>query len=152
MKTARDRAVEQGKACLNPKTVRRYHRRYDEVIKVALEESPKAQIRKGRRGLVLKRGRELSLVERLREYKDAVCMFLQDFDVPFDNNLAERGFRMVKTKAKVSGFFRSFEGAESYLAVMSYIDTARKHGISMFDAMTAAFDGRADIVLDRVRF
>ncbi len=89
------------------------------------------------------------MVFRLESHRDAVCLFMEDFDVPFDNNLAERDLRNIKTKAKVSGGFRSNKGAQDYLDVMSYLSTARKHGIGMFDAMTAAFEGNPDIVLRR---
>ncbi len=88
-------------------------------------------------------------MERLRTYKDAVCRFLHDFDVPFDNNQAERDFRNVKTKMKVSGCFRSSKCAQDYLDIMSYLSTAMKHDVGMFDAMRAVFEGRTDIVLNR---
>ena len=87
------------------------------------------------------------MVERLREHKDSVCLFLRDFDVPFDNNQAERDFRNVKTKMKVSGCFRSSGSAQHYLDVMSFLSTARKRGIGMFEAMIAVFEDRTDIIL-----
>jgi transposase len=65
----------------------------------------------------------------------------------FDNNQAERDVRNVKTKIKVSGCFRAENGAQNYLDIMSYISTGRKHGLSAYEALTAAFAGNAEIVL-----
>ena len=76
-----------------------------------------------------------------------MCLFLRKFIVPFDNNQAERDVRNVKTKTKVSGCFRTTEGAQDYLDVMSYLSTGMKHGVSVFDALTAAFAGNGKIVL-----
>ena len=53
----------------------------------------------------------------------------------------------MKPKLKVSGCFRSEEGARAYLDIMSYIGTAKKHEISAFDAMIAVFEGKGYIVL-----
>ncbi len=150
MKSAKEKAISEGKVALEPERLKSFHRRYSLAITAAKKECPPIQIRKGKNGaLYLKRGRELSLVYRLESHRDAVCLFIEDFDVPFDNNLAERDLRNIKTKAKVSGGFRSNKGAQDYLDVMSYLSTARKHGIGMFDAMTAAFEGNPDIVLRR---
>ena len=74
-------------------------------------------------------------------------LFIRNFDVPFDNNQAERDVRNVKTKSKVSGCFRTESGAQDYLDIMSYISTGRKHGVSAYEALTAAFAGNAEIVL-----
>lgn len=87
------------------------------------------------------------MIERLIALKASVCLFVHDFRVPFDNNQAERDVRNVKTKTKVSGGFRTEDGAKDYVAVTSFLSTARKHNISVFDALTAAFNGNPEIVL-----
>ena len=77
----------------------------------------------------------------------SVCLYIRNFAVPLDNNQAERDVRNVKTKAKVSGCFRTESGAQDYLDIMSCISTGRKHGVSAYEALTAAFAGKAEIVL-----
>ena len=87
---------------------------------------------------VLEKGKILALVERFDNYKASVCLFIHNFMVPFDNNQAERDLRMIKVKTKVSGCFRSEEGARDYLKIMSYVGTAHKQGHNAYDAIRKA--------------
>ena len=94
-----------------------------------------------------KKGKERALIDRLIKLKDSVCLFIHNFLVPFDNNQAERDLRNVKTKAKVSGCFRTKAGALTYLKITSYLSTAKKHGINAFEALALAFKGETEKVL-----
>jgi transposase len=78
-----------------------------------------------------------NLLERLKTYKDGVLRFLCDFTVPFTNNLAEQALRMMKVKMKISGAFRTFEGAADFAALRSVVATARKRGWSILRTLTA---------------
>jgi transposase len=94
----------------------------------------------GKRGRT-KRSKPHNLLLRLDTHADDVLRFATDFAVPFDNNLCERDVRMVKIAQKISGGFRSTEGAEAFLAFRSYLSTAAKQGVNRLDALQQLFNG-----------
>lgn len=138
MKSFRDAAVEKRMQSLSTRCLNRFSKQYDSILKIAREENPLPEQPKGKRGRK-KKGKLLSLIERLDSYKQEICLFTKNFSVPFDNNQAERDIRMVKVKAKVSGGFRTSIGADEFLCIMSYLETARKKGIVLFDAIRRVF-------------
>jgi transposase len=66
-----------------------------------------------------------------------VLRFLVDFEVPFTNNLAEQALRMMKVKMKISGGFRTPEGAQAFAALRSVIATARKQRQNILNVLAA---------------
>jgi transposase len=78
-----------------------------------------------------------NLLIRLRDHEEAVLRFLHDPAVPFTNNVAERGGRMAKVKMKISGCFRTSEGARIFVILRGTADTARKQGWNVLDAIKA---------------
>jgi transposase len=91
------------------------------------ERQPPLTQKPGTRGQKARRPGH-NLLIRLRDYRDDVLRFLKDFTVPFTDNQAERNLRMMKLRMKVSGTFRTPEGAEVFADIRSNISTVRKHG------------------------
>ena len=146
MKKSKEQALDSNKTELDESLLKLLLKEYDEILDYADIEFPSPQKVEGKGRGRAKKGKTRSLIERLRKLKDEVCRFVKDFTVPFDNNLAERDLRNIKTKIKVSGCFRTTDGAENYLKIMSYIGTAKKNGINAVKALKAAFDGTPDII------
>lgn len=147
MKKEKDKTVMQGKDSVSYYHLHKFDKQYDEIIKTAYEENPLPEVNEKKRGRK-KKTKVLNLVGRLENYKESVCLFIKNLCVPFDNNLAERDLRMIKVKTKVSGCFRSEEGAQEYLTIMSYIGTAHKHGINAFTAIRESLSGNPDIIFN----
>ena len=140
MKSAKAAAILAGQSGMDDAQYEKLMKRYDRIIKTACRENPEPQTAPGRRGR-RKRGKVLALIDRLRKYTDAVCLFIKNFAVPFDNNQAERDLRMVKVKTKVSGCFRTEEGCRDFLNILAYTSTAKKHHVNPFHAILLAVKG-----------
>lgn len=140
MKKARKRAIERGRTSLERRAMARYQRRYTELLAEAdLAEPPPAPA--GKRGGPRRRTPGRNLLERLKRQREMVTRFLSDFRVPFDNSEAERDLRMMKLKQKISGGFRTMEGAEHFATIRGYLNTARKQGHAPLDVLRDLFRG-----------
>jgi transposase len=135
-------AREQG-VPLSPRFIALIERCYDAILTegFAFHEARPALIStaRKRRGRVPRRtGHNLLL--RLRVRKVDVLRFLPDPTVPFTNNLAERDGRMMKLRQKISGGFRSVDGAEDFAVIRSLLSTARKQGWDILQALASRSD------------
>jgi transposase-like protein/uncharacterized coiled-coil protein SlyX len=140
------KAVSQQKAysdMLDPVQLQNYEERYNRIIAWGLAENPPPiLLDKVRKRGKTKQTKAKNLLDRLQQHRPEVLAFMYDFQVPFDNNLAERDIRMTKVKQKISGTFRSQEGANTFCRIRSYISTVKKNSGSVIDAIKAAFDGK----------
>jgi len=132
--------IERAKpASLGAREQRRFRRRYDKIVRIGRAANPPPPPT-GQRGRP-KLGKPGSLAKRLDEHADAALRFMTDPRVPFDNNHAERDIRMIKVQQKISGGYRTFEGAMRGMDLRSYITTARKRDHSVIAALRAAAEG-----------
>lgn len=139
----RDREAGDGQRSLSlePQRKLEFERRYRQLVGEGLKANPPnpppPEPRKGR----VKQSKAYNLLMRLRDYEEDVLRFMHDFEVPFDNNQAERDLRMAKVRQKVSGCFRSREGAEAFCRIRGYISTLRKQAIHVLTALVQLFRG-----------
>jgi transposase len=89
----------------------------------------------------------LNLCNRMLRLHKEILLFLHDFDVPFTNNEAERDLRMSKVQMKVSGCFRSEDGARCFALFRSYIQTMKKHGLNIFEGIKNLFNPKGNDTL-----
>lgn len=125
-------------ALMSQGEIESFENKYDEIIKGGIEEDY-AQNIKLYTDDNKKRSPGLNLLNRLRKHKEQFLRFMYDFNVPFDNNQAERDLRMSKVKQKISGTFRSVEGARAFTRIRGYISTIRKHGKNAMDCLKSVF-------------
>ena len=113
---------------------------YRNILARAFQEMPSLpEKKKGQKRVKHTFAQNLAL--RLREHARAVLAFALLPKVPFTNNLAEQAMRMIKVMMKISGGFRTFEGAQLFLRIRGYTDTLRKNSRNVFVGLTAALRG-----------
>jgi transposase len=129
---------------LDPCQLRNFETRYQRILDAGYAKNPLPPLPPGtkkKRG-PRKKTKARNLLERLDQHRSEALAFMYDFSVPFDNNLAERDLRMIKLQQKISGSFRTEDGAKTFCRIRSYISTARKNAVGAMDALTGLFQGK----------
>jgi transposase len=141
IKTAVDQARALGLRSLHPLEVADWKAQYVALLAEGYQANPPDPPpevgTKGRR----KQSAARNLLDRLSKHQEAVLRFLDNFAVPFDNNLAERDLRMVKVQQKISGCFRSVVGASAFCRIRGYVSSLRKQGLPVLSALEQALLG-----------
>jgi transposase len=141
-KTAADRARAAGAEQVDQRLRERLHARYQRLLADGQAANPPPRPRPGQRQRGrLRRCPAANLLGRLDTHQVEVLRFLDDLRVPFDNNQAERDLRMVKLQQKISGCWRTLDGAQAFLTLRSYVSTARKHQVNPLHALRQLFQG-----------
>jgi transposase len=139
--------VDQSNGKLEPDKAEEWKEKYRKLLEEAQKECPppkEPELKKGekkKRGR-LKRSKARNLLERLMNFENDVLRFMTEKIVPFTNNLGERDIRMTKVQQKISGCFRTLEGAKTFCRIRSYIASAKKNNISASEALISLFEDR----------
>jgi transposase len=134
---------QENKLTLTPLRIQTYKRCYHEIIMMGLWHPDNIfKVGESRKHSgYRKQTKAKNLLDRLRFHQDKVLAFMYDSSVPFTNNQAEQDIRMLKVKQKISGCFRSEEGAQWFTRIKSYISTAKKQGQNILQALQGVFSG-----------
>ena len=142
LETINCKVIDAG-GVLNAQESRAYRLEYRAILKQGEIEcpapiQPKKKVKRGR----LKRTKSRNLLERLKNYEQDTLRFMENRLVPFTNNLGENDIRMTKVQQKISGCFRSMNGAYIFCRIRGYLSTCRKQGISSSQALNLLFNGK----------
>ena len=132
-----EKARASGVKKLARSKIAQFEKRYQQIIAQGCAVNPDTDPARHRK----KKSKAQNLLFRFQNNRDRVLAFMYDFQVPFDNNLAERDIRMIKVHQKISGCFRSDTGAEMFCRIRSYISTVNKQDYHVLSALKSAFDG-----------
>jgi transposase len=137
-----NKAVDAADGALSAGKQIEYQERYRNILKLGDDECPRPPPKEpGKRGRQ-KKSKSRNLLERLRDFEGDVLRFMSVEIVPFTNNLAENDLRMTKVQQKISGCFRSMDGARIFCRIRSFLSTCRKNDVSPTEALRGLFEGK----------
>jgi len=136
IKQSVEKAKSNGAQNLARSKIENFQKRYNKIIDHGLKMNPDHDPKRKKK----KRTKAQNLLHRLHKFCEQTLAFMYDFRVPFDNNLAERDIRMIKVQQKISGCFRSNQGAEIFCRIRSYISSAKKQGYNILCVIQNAIE------------
>ena len=127
--------INKGNKKFEEEKIKEFENKFDEITELGLKENKliKSSYYKEKAN---------KLIRRLKKYKENHLYFIKDFEVRFDNNISESDLRVFKIKTKISGGFRSMNGANNYVDALSIIKTSIKRKINPFDSIKAIFNNQ----------
>ena len=129
-------AMEYGLTKFDKEKIKEYQDEYDEILELAKEEN------KTIKSSYYRNKKAKPLYTRLVKYKKNHLYFIEDFQIPFDDNLSERDLRIFKTKTKISGGFRSLDVAQCFANSLSIIKTSIKRNINPYKSIMDVFNNK----------
>jgi transposase len=121
--------------CLLEKQATRFREKYRRILATVNKECPvnhqsRAQLK------------SRTLLERLMKFENETLLFMENKHVQFTNDMTENDQRMTKVQQKISGCFRSYDGAKIFCRIRSYLITCRKQGVEHGEALRLLFEGK----------
>lgn len=135
MNNKRKRLIQKGIEEFPQEELSNFQYKFERIILLAHQENTKDRDK-------MYLGNENILISRILDYRNEYFLWIYNFDVPFTNNLSERGLRGVKSKQKASGQFWNIETASYYATIRSYIETCNKNKVNIYNALLMLCMGR----------
>jgi len=129
---------------LKSEKTEQYRIKYRDILEKAEKAEcplPEKTRTKGKRGRI-KKSKARNLLERMINFENDVLRFMETEFIPFTNNQGESDLRMTKVQQKISGCFRSIDGAYIFCRVRGYLSTCLKHEVSATEALRTLFEGK----------
>jgi len=118
-----------------------FQNKYRDILAKGERECPIPDKPEGKRGRT-KRSKSRNLLERLQNFEQETLRFMREVLVEFTNNQGERDLRMTKVQQKISGCFRSMDGAKVFCRIRSFLSTCRKNHVNPTEALRLLFEGK----------
>ena len=138
IKAAIEKHKNNGFLSFDKKILDKYQKKYNRILCTGLKVNPLKTKRTAKRGKI-GQTKSRRLLDRFKKHSEKVLAYMYDFSVPFENNLAERDLRMIKVQQKISGCFRSEDGATGFLKIRGYISIVKKQAYDVMDAISKTF-------------
>jgi transposase len=139
IKTSVDKAKENSLNRLSSHQLLNYEKKYEVILEKALKFYPDIKAITKKRGRK-KQDKGKNLLDRLINYREETLSFMYNFDIPFDNNQAERDVRMMKLKQKISGCFRTEFGSEIFCRIRGFISSVKKQRLNILEQIYSALN------------